>query len=232
MAVSSIAAFWAVAILLIAVPGADWAFVIGTALGGRSVPLAVGGLALGYTGMTAVVAAGAGAIMAHSRPALTTLTIAGGLYLIYLGARTLTHSGARALPATPADIPASQADVPATRADASATRAADPSGGAGAQRGTLVRGIGVSGLNPKGLLLFLALLPQFASPRADWPLAGQLALLGVVFTLSCAGFYLTLGSLAGRLLHARPGAALTVTRISGAAMIIIGTALLAERLIT
>ena len=43
MAVSSIAAFWAVAALSIAVPGADWAYVIGTALSGRPVLLAVGG---------------------------------------------------------------------------------------------------------------------------------------------------------------------------------------------
>jgi threonine/homoserine/homoserine lactone efflux protein len=35
MAISSIAAFWAVAALLIAVPGADWAYVIGTVLAGR-----------------------------------------------------------------------------------------------------------------------------------------------------------------------------------------------------
>jgi threonine/homoserine/homoserine lactone efflux protein len=204
MAVSSIAAFWAVALLLIAVPGADWAFVIGTALGGRSVPLAVGGITLGYTVMTVVVAAGAGAVMARSRPALTALTLAGGLYLIWLGTRTLIR------PAPPA-IAAGVA--------------------AGPGRGTLVRGIGVSGLNPKALLLFLALLPQFTSPHASWPLAGQLALLGLVFTLSCAAFYLSLGSLAGRILRARPGAALAVTRFSAAAMIVIGTLLLAERLI-
>jgi threonine/homoserine/homoserine lactone efflux protein len=205
MAVSSIAAFWAVALLLIAVPGADWAFVIGTALGGRSVPLAVGGITLGYTAMTVVVAAGAGAIMARSRPALTALTLAGGLYLIWLGTRALIRP---APPAIPADAPA------------------------GPQRGILVRGIGVSGLNPKALLLFLALLPQFTSPHASWPLAGQLALLGLVFTLSCAAFYLSLGSLAGRILRARPGAALAVTRFSAAAMIAIGALLLTERLIS
>jgi threonine/homoserine/homoserine lactone efflux protein len=220
MAVSSIAAFWAVALLLIAVPGADWAFVIGTALGGRSVPLAVGGITLGYTAMTVVVAAGAGAIMARSRPALTALTLAGGLYLIWLGTRTLIRP---APPAIPADALACRADGPAGPAEAPAHRAS---------RGILVRGIGVSGLNPKALLLFLALLPQFTSPHASWPLAGQLALLGLVFTLSCAAFYLSLGSLAGRILRARPGAALAVTRFSAAAMIAIGALLLTERLIS
>jgi threonine/homoserine/homoserine lactone efflux protein len=223
MAASSIVTFWAVAVLLIAVPGADWAFVIGTAVGGRSVPLAVGGLALGYTGMTVVVAAGAGAVMARSQPALTALTIGGGLYLIWLGARTFTRPPAPDVPAP--DVPASSIPAPAIPAPAE-------SGPASAPRATLVRGIGVSGLNPKGLLLFLALLPQFTSPHGSWPMAGQLALLGLVFTLSCVSFYLLLGSLAGKIMHARPGVARVITRASGAAMVVIGTLLLIERLLT
>ena len=40
------------------------------------------------------------------------------------------------------------------------------------------------------LLVFLAVLPQFATPRGIWPLAVQLAILGVVFTLTCGVFYL------------------------------------------
>ncbi len=32
-------------------------------------------------------------------------------------------------------------------------------------RATLVKGVAVSGLNPKGLLVFLALLPQFTNPH-------------------------------------------------------------------
>ena len=212
MAASSIVAFWAVAVLLIAVPGADWAFVIGTAVGGRSVPLAVGGLALGYTGMTVVVAAGAGAVMVRSQPALTALTIAGGLYLIWLGARPSTRPPAPGVPAPAVPAPA------------------EP-GPAGAPHATLVRGIGVSGLNPKGLLLFLALLPQFTSPRWAWPLAAQLGCLGLIFMLTAAAFYLCLGSFIRRILNAAPASALRLTRFSGAAMFVIGAILLAERLL-
>src|SRR5258708_10435316 len=79
MALSSIAAFWAVALLLIIVPGADWAFIIGTVLGGRPVLPAVGGIVLGYAGMTVVVAAGVGAVVASTPASLTALTLAGGL---------------------------------------------------------------------------------------------------------------------------------------------------------
>lgn len=203
MAVSSIAAFWAVAVLLIIVPGPDWAYVIGAVLGGSSVVLAVGGITLGYAAMTSVVAAGVGAIVARTPEALTALTIAGGLYLLWVGARTLT---------VPAGHGITAGDLPRT------------------DRATLARGIGVSGLNPKGLLVFLALLPQFTSPRGSLPLAAQLAILGLVFTLSCAVFYLGMGMFARKILDARPAVAQAIARFSGAAMIVIGLLLLGERL--
>jgi threonine/homoserine/homoserine lactone efflux protein len=221
MAASSIIAFWAVALLLIVVPGADWAYVIGTVLGHRSVLLAVSGIVLGYAGMTVVVAAGVGGIMARTPASLTALTIAGGLYLIWLGVKTITRPAAPAITAG---------------GSPSATRSGTGSGtssgtGSGTGRATLARGIGVSGLNPKGLLVFLAILPQFTSPRGSWPLTVQLAVLGLVFTLTCAAFYLCIGSLADQILRARPGAARAITRFSGTAMIVIGALLLAERLL-
>ena len=66
MAASSVAAFWAVAVLLIIVPGPDWAFTIGAGLRGGSVLAAVGGLAIGYAAITSVVAAGVGALVART----------------------------------------------------------------------------------------------------------------------------------------------------------------------
>lgn len=203
MAASSVAAFWMVAFLLIVVPGADWAFVISAGLPGGSAFPAVGGLVLGYAGMTIAVAAGVGGLVARSPGLLTGLTVVGGLYLMGHGTRTFARPSAAAAPAgTPART----------------------------RRATLVRGVGVSGLNPKGLLLFLALLPQFTSRRWSWPLTAQLGFLGLVFVVTCAVFYLSLGSFARKVLHARPAAARAVTRFSGAAMIVIGALLLAERL--
>jgi len=79
--------------------------------------------------------------------------------------------------------------------------------------------------------MFLALLPQFTDPRGSWPLPAQLAMLGLVFVASCAAFYLCLGSFARRILHSRPATARAITRFSGAAMIVIGALLLAERLV-
>ena len=204
MALSSIAAFWAVAALLIAVPGADWAYVIGTVLSGRPVLLAVSGIVIGYAGITIVVAAGVGALVAGTPASLTALTIAGGLYLIWLGVRALLRPAGHGV--------------------------AGP-GGARSDRATLLRGIGVSGLNPKGLLVFLAVLPQFATPSGAWPLAAQLGILGVVFTLTCGVFYLSMGSAARRILDGRPALSRVIARGSGAAMIGIGLLLLAEHLL-
>lgn len=201
MALDSVLAFWGVCALLIAVPGADWAFVVGAGLRGQSVVPAVAGLVLGYVGLTVVVALGVGALVARSPGALTVLTVVGGSYLIWRGVMSLAHRPGTIAPASPAS--------PAT----------------------LVQGLGVSGLNPKGLLLFLALLPQFADRHGSWPLPGQLALLGAVFTVSCGAFYLGLGAFVQAILTSRPWAARALTRVSGAAMIVIGAVLLAERLL-
>jgi threonine/homoserine/homoserine lactone efflux protein len=96
---------------------------------------------------------------------------------------------------------------------------------------TLARGIGVSGLNPKGLLLFMALLPQFTNVHWPWPLAVQLAFLGLVFTLTCAVFYTVIGLFAQSVLQGHPGAARTVSRVSGAGMVVVGVSLLGEQLL-
>ena len=94
------------------------------------------------------------------------------------------------------------------------------------------KGAGISGLNPKVFLLFLALLPQFTDPNAAWPLAAQIVVLGLVHVTSCAVVYTGVGTGARRVLRARPAAALAVTRCSGAAMIVTGAMLLGEKLIS
>ncbi len=213
MAASSIAAFWAVSFLLIIVPGADWAFTISAGLNGGSALPAVSGIVVGYAAMTIVVGAGVGALVARSPGLLTVLTLTGGLYLMWHGARTFAR------PSVPGAPPDALADE---RADARA----DARGRT--NRATLVKGAGVSGLNPKGLLLFLALLPQFTNPHWSWPLAVQLGFLGLVFMITCAVFYFCLGSVARKILRARPAAARAVSRLSGAAMIVIGALLIAE----
>ncbi|MFD0415535.1 LysE family translocator [Streptomyces sp. NPDC127108] len=210
MAVSSITAFWAVSVLLILVPGADWAYAISAGLRDRSVAPAVGGLLLGYVGLTAVVAAGIAAVVADHPAVLAGLTLLGALYLIWLGVTTLTR------PSTPDAAP-----------DGTSAAAAH---GPAPWRSRVLQGAGISGLNPKALLLFLALLPQFTQPGTGWPLALQISTLGLVHILSCGAIYLCVGILARTVLRTRPAAARVVTRISGAAMVVIGAVLVIEQL--
>jgi threonine/homoserine/homoserine lactone efflux protein len=199
-----VAGFWIVSLLLVMVPGADWAYAITAGLRDRSVIPAVAGLLTGYVALTAVVAAGVAALVGRWPLLLTGLTALGALYLLWLGATTLAR------PAAPAAV---------------------VGGGAQPWLRRAAKGAGISGLNPKGLLLFLALLPQFTSRGTAWLLAAQIMLLGLVHTASCGVVYTGVGTAARRVLRARPAIATAITRFSGAAMIVVGILLLAERLL-
>ncbi|MEG9250335.1 LysE family translocator [Arthrobacter sp. Soc17.1.1.1] len=197
------AAFWAVSFLFVLTPGADWAYAISAGLRHRTVVPAVAGLLAGHLAATVVVAAGVGALVAGSPVVLTVLTVVGCAYLVWLGVGMLRS------PSVP--------------------HAGDVHMGGSWGRQAL-KGAGISGLNPKVFLLFLALLPQFTDPHGSWPVAGQIIALGLVHVASCAVIYLGVGYGARAVLGTRPAAARTVTRVSGAAMILIGVFLLLERL--
>jgi threonine/homoserine/homoserine lactone efflux protein len=202
---ATVAAFWAVSFLFVITPGADWAYAIAAGLRHRTVLPAVGGLLAGHLLATAVVAAGVAALVARSPLVLTALTAAGAVYLVWLGVSTLAHS--------------------------STAQAAAAEGAPGSWLRQAAKGLGISGLNPKVLVLFAALLPQFADPDAAWPFALQIVVLGLVHVASCAVVYTGVGTGARRVLRARPAAARWVTRISGAAMVVIGALLLVEQFI-
>src|SRR5882672_9099526 len=96
--------------------------------------------------LTAVVAAGVAGVIARSPLVLTVLTTFGAVYLLWLGITAVIRPPA----------PGAAAD----RASQSWVRRA-------------AKGAGVSGLNPKALLLFLAFLPQFLTHGAAWPFAAR-----------------------------------------------------------
>lgn len=204
MELSAVFEFAAVALAMIAVPGPDWAYILATGTRNHVVWPGVAGIAIGYTLITAVVALGVGPLIATRPLAFTTLTAVGAVYLMYLGIRVL-----RARP------------EPFHATDATAT----------SPLRFVARGVGVSALNPKGLLIFLSILPQFAHPTATWPLPLQLTALGGVFIMICVLVYVPLGHFADRVLGARPHIAQITAKVAGAAMILVGIVLLAERLI-
>lgn len=202
MDTTTVAAFLAVDLLLVFTPGADWAYAISAGLRDRSVVPAVAGLIAGYAGYTLLAVAGLVMIVASSATVLTALTVAGAVYLVRLGWGVLSR---------PAVLGASETMA--------------------SSRGQIMlKGVGISGLNPKALLLYFSLFPQFIDPAAGWPVAAQTGLLGTLHMTACALVYLAVGVLARTVLRTRPSAARVVTRLSGAMMIVIGGFLLVERL--
>lgn len=202
MSFAALTAFWAVSFLLVLTPGADWAYVISAGLRGRRLVLpATAGLACGALLATLAVAAGVGALVARNPALLTALTATGALYLAWMGI---------GLWRSPAAIQSGD--------DAEA----------GTRWHWTLKGASVSGLNPKQLLLLLALLPQFVRPGDDWPVFAQIMALGAVHAASCAVVYFGVGWGSQSVLRSRPAAALAVSRLSGTLMLLIAAVLLGE----
>lgn len=202
MPVSIVTAFWAVSILFVIIPGVDWAYAIAAGMQGRVVAPAVAGLLLGHLIATLVVAAGVGALVASMPAMLTILTVIGAAYLLWVGINMLRH------PASPSA--ASMTSIPSWYH-------------------WTIKGACVSGLNPKVFLLFLALLPQFTDKTAAWSIPVQIVALGLIHIFSCGVVYLCVGFSAQAVLQSRPRVARLVSRVSGAAMIVIGLLLLTEQ---
>lgn len=195
--------FWIVSFLLIMTPGADWAYTITAGISGRGIIPAVMGLMTGHLLATGIVVAGMGVLLAGHPLALSALTLFGALYLLWLGIGMLR---------CPAAITAGR-----TQADSSWNRWA-------------IRGMCISGMNPKVFLLFLALLPQFTDPQSLWPLPLQMSALALLHLITCTLVYLLAGYGSRALLATRPQAAKVVSRISGGMMIAISLLLLTEQI--
>jgi threonine/homoserine/homoserine lactone efflux protein len=209
MELSALLAFAGVAAMLAFVPGPDWAFIVAASVRERAVIPAVTGVAAGYGVLTVVVAVGVGPLVASEPAALAVITIAGAAYLFYLGVSILRSSRHHPQPVL------------------SAVPDAAPSG----DRQLVRRGIGVSALNPKGLLFFVAFLPQFARPASSWPFSVQLIVLGAVYVVINAIFYGALGFTADRTIAGRPRLAGLITRVAGVGMIVVSLILLSQQIL-
>lgn len=203
MPISMLAAFWAVSILFIMSPGADWAYAITAGLHERAIAPAVSGLLIGHLLATLVVALGVGVLIASTPIALTILTVGGALYLLWLGI------GMMRSPAMPS--------MGTTVQHSSWTH-------------WTLKGVGVSGLNPKVFLLFMALLPQFVVPDAWLPVSAQMLVLGLIEILTCAVVYTLVAIGSKSVLRTRPKAARAVSQISGGIMTVIAVGLIVEQL--
>jgi threonine/homoserine/homoserine lactone efflux protein len=194
-------AFWVVSLSLVMVPGADWAYAISAGMRDRAIAPAIAGMLSGYLMITLVVAAGVGALVAAVPAILDLLTFAGAGYLLWLGGNILAH------PSIPASGDAQSASTGFR---------------------WIIRGFAVSGMNPKALLLFLALLPQFTRRDVAWSISEQIGALGLVQIVNCAVVYSLVGIGSRIVLRTRPQVARRVSQFSGAAMIVIALLLLVE----
>ncbi|WP_346112455.1 LysE family translocator [Nonomuraea maheshkhaliensis] len=193
-------------LLLICTPGPDMLYVMARSLGqGRRTGLtAVAGICGGYAMHTAVAAAGLAAALRAVPAALPAMKYAGAAYLVFLAVRTLLalrNRGGHAL----------------------AAPTAEPSGKV--LRQSLLTAL----LNPKGLLLYLSLMPQFISTGTGVPLGFQLAALGLLHVVNCAllyGLVAALTARAGRALTGTPKAARRVSVVSGTLLLVVAAATL------
>lgn len=205
------AAFWGVSMLFVITPGVDWAYAITSGVRHRSGVLpAVSGMLIGHLTATLAVAAGVAALLAASPVAMTALTVAGAAYLLWLGVQALRH--------------------PAVSDASGGPKLDGESAPAGGGR-LFAKGIGISLLNPKVFLLFLALLPQFTSTSAVWPVGAQMVVLGVLHVVNCALVYFAVGYGASAALTRRPRAAKWVGVASGVVMILLGVLLIGEKVV-
>jgi threonine/homoserine/homoserine lactone efflux protein len=162
IATSHLPAFLLTVYLLVLIPGPSVLFTVsrGVALGRRAALATVAGNTAGLAVQLVLVVVGLGAVLARSDAIYTTLKLIGAAYLVFLGIRTIRERGRLSV-----DL-------------ATATNAAAPRSLA-----TIVReGMMVGFTNPKGLIIFTAVLPQFID-RSQGHVTLQLALLGVVCVL-------------------------------------------------
>ncbi|MGR3433306.1 MAG: LysE family translocator [Shimia sp.] len=151
----TIALFVSASVALLVIPGPTIALVIARSLaeGRRNALPLVLGVGLGDLIAASAALAGAGALLAASATAFTIVKVVGALYLVWLGIRLF-----RAEPVPPR--------TEAVRA--------------GSGRAAFRDGFLVTVFNPKGILFFIAFVPQFIRPDASY--AGQAAFFVLTFT--------------------------------------------------
>lgn len=143
-----------VAVLLV-IPGPTILTVISYSLthGPRANLPMVTGVALGDSTALALSLLGLGALLAASATGFAVVKTVGGLYLVYLGVRLL-RSGIAPAETNPPAVPDSRWRL-------------------------LVHTWLVTALNPKGIVFFVAFLPQFITPHGN--VVPQLWLLAITF---------------------------------------------------
>ena len=200
---STIAGFALASFILIIIPGPSVLFVIsrGVSLGRRAAVLTVVGNSTGVLVQVLLVAAGVGSIVERSVLAYEALRLAGAAYIVFLGIQAVRHR--RAL--------STVLDVTTTRSPRHIVR----------------EGFVVGVTNPKNIVFFTAVLPQFIDPGGiAAPI--QMVALGALFVAVATVSDSLYGIVAGTARAWLAGAPHRLARLGGAGglmMIGLGTRL-------
>ena len=190
------------AMIIILAPGPSVLFIIARAIAwGRltAVATAAGNVTGAFT-LSLMVAFGLGPILQRSDLAFIAVQIIGGFYLIYLGIDAVRHSKIHA------EDMVNQGEI-----RPSALRSARD-------------GFWVGALNPKGLVFFAAILPQFLD-RESGNITAQLVLMGATFSILAFFSDGSWGLIAGTVrqwMATSPSRLVTMRRIGGLVMITLG----------
>lgn len=153
---TSFAGFAALSLAVILVPGPSVLFVVSraVALGRRAALTTVVGNAAGAYVQVLLVAAGLGAVVERSIAVFTVVKLVGAAYLVWLGVSAIVHRRS--------------------------TQVSVVAGPRRSTRSLAVDGFVVGVANPKLIVFFVAILPQFVD-RSGAPPGLQMAVLGSVF---------------------------------------------------
>ena len=197
--------FCGVALLVTFTPGPAVLMAIANTIGigARRAFIASLGNAVGLLIVSAAAMAGMGVLLATSATAFTLVKLSGAGYLIYLGLRQWRN---RHVPL-----------VPDTDAAPIAPRST---------RRLFAQGMGVALTNPKAILFFSALFPQFIRP--ELPVFDQFAVLTVTFSGCALCSHLVYITLARTLRQqfARPARARAFNIATGSLFVVLGIGLL------
>jgi threonine/homoserine/homoserine lactone efflux protein len=198
--------------VIILAPGPSVLFVIARAIawGRKTAVFTVAGNVTGAFALSTLVAVGLGPILQRSDLAYAAIQWGGGLYLMYLGVDAIAHRKIHA------EDMRNQGDI-----------------APGVAR-SMRDGFWVGALNPKGLVFYAAVLPQFVD-REKGNVALQLIFLGAVFSILAFISDGTWGLLAGtaRQWLATDAKRLEKLRASGGiVMIILGISVLISAIVS
>jgi threonine/homoserine/homoserine lactone efflux protein len=202
MTATMIITFAGLCLLLAMTPGPDTFLVLRFSLqNGRSGLAAATGSALGSLLWAFAVAVGLASVLEHSATAYRVVKIAGGLYLIYLGARVLLRR--RQEVASDLSEPRQRSQTPVA---------------------AFGSGLLSCSLNPKVGLFFLAIVPQFVPPHSSMFTA--VLTLGMIDTIVAFAWLVVIVLAAARAVVwlRRPRITAWLSRISAAVLTTFGLA--------